>query len=123
MNRRYNAGDTFQFGGFNLRVVEGCKPRRSDGELGHDLRLDFQTNTGSWAPVPMAAVALIVDFMHENENHLYPPDRGFMGGAKFRQYVIAAMELGVVRVETELRHERQCMKPLPPPQPRLFDIQ
>lgn len=39
----------------------------------------------------MAAVALIVEFLHENEDVLYPPSSGYMGGRMF----MGALEHGV----------------------------
>lgn len=67
--RRFVAGQTMTVGCVPFRVATGRKTRG-------DLRLDWRVD-GTFVPVELPAVFLIVDFVSENEDVLYPhPNRG-----------------------------------------------
>ena len=71
-----------------LRVVKGTKKPG-------DLVLEwFSSKRKAWVPVEMSAAAIITDFLYENEEHLYPTTRGFMGGKYFLEYLRIAAEEG-----------------------------
>ena len=62
-----------------FRVVAGVKKPG-------DLRLDWLTPDG-WEPVPMRAIGMIHAFFVENEDHLYPPAHGWLGGDYWRAWL------------------------------------
>jgi len=71
MDRRFAPGDTFRLSGINFRVVAGSKSGK--GRLpAIDYVIQWHNGT-SWISVGFDVVALLVDFLYENEDELYPP--------------------------------------------------
>ena len=102
MTRRWQAGWTYVVAGLPLRVVPGRKS--SD-----DLVMQWRVN-GEWWSIPMAATAIIADFWYENEDVLYPPTRGFLGGRKYTRYLRKAIEEGWESAEAELQSEKAAKR-------------
>jgi hypothetical protein len=80
--------------------------KRGDKD-GGDLRLDWWSSAQKlWVPVQMSAAALITDFFYENEEHLYPRVRGYMGGDFFIEYLKLAAHEGWQVADKKLRTEQ-----------------
>lgn len=89
MTRRWTAGMTCTIAGLNFRTLTGRKPVRE----GTDLVLEWETPQG-WRAVPMKAGFYIADFLTENEDVLYPPSLGLLGGRMYEQFIDLAIEAG-----------------------------
>lgn len=115
---RFVAGDAFRCSGLDFRVRAGTK--QSD-----DLVLDWRTPGGGWVPVAFDALGLITDFLYDNEDRLYRPDRGYMGGEKVRQYLNESIrkghEIAWRNVQWEKRMSGTRAVGAPNPTPTLFD--
>lgn len=74
-DRRWIAGGRFQHDGIHYRVRVGRKHK-------DDLVLDHWTHDG-WRPVSMTTGMMMADFFYENEEVLYPTDRGAAGGGYY----------------------------------------
>ena len=109
--RRWQAGDRAELDGLQFRVQPGSK--KAD-----DLRLDVMVN-GKWQPVHMRLAALIVDFLYENEDALYPREphssclvygcngsRGHGGGEYYIRYLRKAGRDGWRVAQAELEGEK-----------------
>jgi hypothetical protein len=105
--RRFTAGDRFDFDGAMFRVVEG---KKSDD----DLRLDMYLGTrlpngeyvGNWVPVKASWLFLQFDFLWENEHVLYPPSSGAAGGEKLVKALRQAQREGWRAALATLNSER-----------------
>jgi hypothetical protein len=67
--RKFVDGYEVTVDGLQFRVQRGRKGRQ-------DLILQWLTPTRGWQTISMTAVALLVEFLHENEGRLYPFGRG-----------------------------------------------
>jgi hypothetical protein len=111
--RRFVTGDMFRLSGLDFRVQEGVKKQQGTG-AGGDLVLQWLTPSG-WVSIGFDALGLIVDFLYENEHHLFPPSQGFDGGEMVRDYVKKACQLGHDKAAAELRLQKAAKR-------GLFDI-
>ena len=89
--------------GIRFRIVQGKK-------ADNDLRLEWQIPGGEWRAVSMAAGAIMADFWYENENVLYPPERGLLGGEKYSQYLGTAMHDGWEVADAVLQTEKAASR-------------
>jgi hypothetical protein len=95
---RFAPGLSGTLNGIEWRVVKGHK---KDGDLRLELRaLEFRA-------VPMALGFLCADFFYENENVLYPPSEGFLGGEKYLRGLKGAVALGWRAAMDWLEDERR----------------
>jgi len=95
--RRFHEGEQFEIGNVQYRVVRGKKGP-------DDLRIDRRFAT-DWQPVTLDDTFLILDFIADNENVLYPPPA--KGGAKVLEAVKIALQFGWRRARHDLHLERQ----------------
>lgn len=99
--RRFAPGDYGLIGGVEWRVARGNKVAPGDQV---DLRLDVRCH--EWTPVKMDLGFLMADFLHENEDVLYPPSLGFIGGQMYLDYCIRAAREGWLLVSDVLSRQR-----------------
>lgn len=92
-----------------FRVVPGSK---APG----DLRLEWSA-PGGWEPVPMAAAALVSDFMVANEAHLMTTPAGAHRRIPADEYWFGYLRHAVVRGWDQADAQLQAQRP--PAQPRL----
>ena len=85
-------------GAFPWRVRQGVKGPA-------DLVLELRAGNG-WRPVPMALVALALDFLQENEERLYPPPTG-LGRRPFFDFCRKAIDAGYETAVAELELDKQ----------------
>lgn len=103
-DRRFHDGEHFNLSPVEYRVVRG---RKSAG----DLRLEWRWNA-EWQPVPLDHVFLIVDFVADNENVLFPPPAA--GGGYVHRFIVKALKYGWrqarhdLQLERARRDERRC---------------
>jgi hypothetical protein len=86
-----------------MRVVKGKKAE-------DDLRFEWQVPGGEWRAVTMAAGGIMADFWYENEDVLYPPSAGFLGGEKYAQYLDQAMREGWDAADAVLQGEKAASR-------------
>ena len=72
MQRRFTPGDTFKMSGLRFRVIRGDKAG-SGREPSDDYVMQWENAGGRWVSIGFDVVALLVDFLYENEDELYPP--------------------------------------------------
>lgn len=76
--RRWQAHQAFALAGQRFRVRAGYKSPE-------DLCLEWDID-GKWVAIPMSVGLMLNDFFYENEDVLYPKERGFKGGDYWRTY-------------------------------------
>lgn len=96
--------------GLDWRVDQGVKLQRQTQEPGHDLVLKVRLYDGAWYPITLALPAMISDFIYENENHLAPPEFGFLGGEFYRNHIDLATREGWRAAQEKLHRERRDSK-------------
>jgi hypothetical protein len=112
-DRRFAAGDVFRMSGVDFRVVPGSKPGNGKHPA-HDLVIQWFT-PGGWVSIGMDALALIVDFLYENEDELYPPPghpnaldwTNYRGGKKVRDFIGLAINHGHGHAIRHLNYEKE----------------
>lgn len=114
MSRRFNAGDEFYIDGLRLRIASGGKeikrgPRA--GEYGHDLVIEWLSlDERKWVRMRFAVLALLVDFLCENEDVLYPPEHGFRGGEMLLANMRTAKERGHLAAIAEVEGDQAALR-------------
>lgn len=105
MRFTFSAGDsgTLDNGRIEWRVETG---KKKEGDLKILLRIP------DWTVVSMNMSALLADFLYQNENVLYPPTEGYLGGEKFHQFLDKAMSEGVLAASDELEQEKRRKRSL-----------
>lgn len=112
MHRRFNSGDTFEMSGVRFRVIAGAKT--GNGRLpANDLVLQWEA-AGRWVSIGFNVVALLVDFLYENEEELYPPPghhnahdwTNYRGGKKVRDFIGQAINHGHGHAIRHLEYEK-----------------
>jgi len=98
--RQFVEGDTGISGGTEWRIIKGQKNN------GDDLILQLRTDGGKWDAVKMEVAFLLNDFLYQNEERLYPPSRGFMGGKKFYKAAMFAIKDGYEAASEAVKQER-----------------
>lgn len=83
--RRWVTGSTVM-SGLPLRVRDG---KKAPG----DLVLEWLTPDG-WVAIDFHTIGFLVDFLYENEHHLYPPRDGYMGGEKLIEHMNRSIQRG-----------------------------
>lgn len=101
MKREFTAGQSGFVGGMQFRIVQGRKTPRGDG---HDLRIDLRAQ--DWVAVGMPLVFLLIDFLCENEDVLFPPPR-FRGGQMLMDFIHGARTQGWEIAAQMLADQRQ----------------
>ena len=85
---------------------EGLRYRVRRGQKGpQDLVMDIWV--GRWVPLSMETVFLVVDFLGENEDFLYPKSKGKLGGDKLIAALRVAYRFGWERAKTDLEWEKK----------------
>lgn len=96
----FGVGDTFDLGSVKVAVRQGRKSR-------NDLVVAMRCP--DMVPVPMALVALLLDFLYDNEERVYPLRDGFEGGERFLREVVAkSVVYGWTRAHTGVTRERDA---------------
>ena len=104
--RRWTARPQFNVDGVWFRVVPGYKSPE-------DLKLEMLTpkrkvdgSVGTkWIAVHMSLGALLADFFYENEDILYPPEDGFLGGEYHSKHLRQAETEGYEAATKTLKGE------------------
>ncbi len=108
--RRFKAGDEFEFDGIHFRVMPGDKPIRGGrlkGEKGHDLVMEWWcAHDHQWKRFTFRPLALMVDFLCENEDVLYPRSAGFHGGDELLEHLTLARFGGYEAAIAELTADK-----------------
>ena len=104
--RSFNVGDTATFNELRLEVRKG----RKMGPTGEEDLILYMYNGYEHRKVPMPLVYYIAQFLYENEDVLYPPERGFEGGEKFLDAVTEAARNGWEQQAEKLAGERRDRK-------------
>lgn len=110
--RRFCAGDTFRLSGVDFRVVAGGKTGKGRNPA-NDLVIQWAVN-GQWVSIGFDVVALLVDFLYENEDELYPPPghhnaldwTNYRGGKKVRDFIGQAINHGHRHAIQQLEFEK-----------------
>ena len=97
-DRRFHAGDCIDVPPMQYRVVPGRK--QAD-----DLLLQWRY-VGPWESVTLDQCAVILDAIAENEDALYPPERGYQGNAYVVKFCKMAIAEGHGRARYWLQHAR-----------------
>jgi hypothetical protein len=105
-DRRFTDGERFEIPPMQYRVVRG----RKDPE---DLKLQWRY-MGDWRPVELDHVALIVDAIGDNEETLYPRERGGRGNGKVLTFVKQSIRDGFRQAIHDLHEERARRDEMPP---------
>jgi len=92
-------------GGVYIRCVPGRKAP-------DDMKLEIRVSHGreyipdEWRAVPMTLVAYMTEFFYKNEDNLYPPEEGYLGGEKFLQFLHDAVRNGYETATAGLEWEK-----------------
>jgi hypothetical protein len=103
MTRRWQPCE-FTLDGIDFRVVQGAK-LDDHGQPGNDLKLEWRTPIG-WVPIRFFTVGVIFDFLAFNEDQLYRPEWGRMGGRKLLDYLRWTYKHDIDKAEAGLRAEK-----------------
>lgn len=93
--RRWQPREPWQLGYVWYRVQPGVK---APG----DLVLQQYAAGSGWRAVTMAAGFLLADFFFENEDRLYPPADGLVGGVMYLQHIRHAALFGWESAQRQL---------------------
>ena len=112
--RRWQVRAPFRQFGLLWRILPGRKPCPACAVLGkpcpHDRVLQWLTDEQRWVSIQMGAGALLADFFYENEEVLYPSRLGKMGGKKYLQFLMHAVEHGYEAAYEVLELEKRTKR-------------
>ena len=115
MHRRFTPGDTFEMSGLRFRVIRGDKTG-SGREPADDYVIQWENAGGRWVSIGFDVVALLVDFLYENEDELYPPPghwnardwTNYKGGNYVRDFIGRAINHGHGHAIRHLQYEKNA---------------
>lgn len=101
--RRFAVGQGGEIGGIPWRIRQGSKGP-------DDYVLEFFTPAHEWQPARMHLAALMVDFLQENEERLFPQEVGNQGRRMFfnflRRSIEAGWEAACAELDIQMRRAR-----------------